>query len=421
MSNSPLRLIRQLTGRIAQPLLSVLATAVIAACGSATSPSPAPGSIDIGAPQAQSIGHVFVIVLENKSYDVTFGPGTDAPYLAQTLPSKGALLMNYYSTGHASNDNYISMISGQAPNLENQTDCVLYDDFVTVPGVEVSGQALGVGCVYPTSVVSLPDQFKAANLSWKAYMEDMGKDPTRESATCGHPTLNSQDMTQEAEAKDQYATRHNPFVYFHSVIDNQAYCQQNVVSLTPLADDLKSIATTSNLVYITPNLCNDGHDSNCADGEVGGLTGINRFLTAWVPVITQSPAFQKDGLLIILYDESTDSTSDSSDFDACCGEAGSLPTNSPLPPGETGPAGGRVGAVLLSPFIKPGTVSMVNYNHYSMLRSIEDLFGFSYAGYADSGNTAAPGASCDDTSFPCTFGADVFTKVMPVFPARPAS
>jgi len=408
---------RHLTLRLALALLAP----IVASCGSSGSPA---GSGGIGVPpstQAQSIGHVFVIVEENKSYDVTFGPGSAAPYLAQTLPAMGALLQNYYSTGHASNDNYISMISGQAPNIENQTDCVEFDNFTMLSSLLVSGQALGLGCVYPTAVPSLPDQFKAASLSWKAYMEDMGNDPTRESATCGHPTLGTQDMTQEAEAQDQYATRHNPFVYFHSVIDNQAYCNQNVVSLKPLASDLQSIATTANLVFIIPNLCDDGHDSNCADGQVGGLTGINRFLTAWVPQIIQSPAFQQDGLLIILYDESTDSSSDSSDFDSCCGEAGSLPTNSPLPPGEEGPAGGRVGAVLLSPFIKPGTVSMTNYNHYSMLRSIEGIFGFPYIGYADSGNTAAPGASCNDTSYPCSFGSDVYTAKMPVFPARPAS
>jgi hypothetical protein len=389
-----------------------------------TSPSvPSTPSIP-STPAASKIGHVFVIVLENKSYDVTFGAGSAAQYLATTLPQQGALLENYYSTGHASNDNYISMISGQAPNNLNQTDCVFFVDFAGVAPVGVGplntdGQAIGEGCVYPTTVPSLPDQFKAAGLSWKGYMEDMGNDPSRESATCGHPTVNSQDMTQSAEAQDQYATRHDPFVYFHNVIDDQAYCDSHVVSLKPLTSDLQSIDTTPNLVYITPNLCNDGHDSSCADGEVGGLTGINRFLTTWVPVITASPAFQKDGLLIILYDESTDSTSNTSDFDACCGEKASIPTNATLPPGEFGPAGGRVGAVLLSPFIRPGTVSVKNYNHYSMLRTIEDIFGFSYLGYADSGNTALPGAACDDSSYPCSFGMDVFSNVLPVFPARP--
>jgi hypothetical protein len=404
--------------RLSAIFLSLIVGILAGACGSSTEPSSS-SSLVPSQPGAAQVGHVFLIVMENKSYDVTFGPDSAAPYLAITMPASGALLQNYYSTGHASNDNYISLVSGQAPNLLNQTDCVFYGDFIGVPALSAGGQAIGTGCVFPAAVKTVANELDAAGLTWKGYMQDMGNDPIRESATCGHPKLNSVDKTQSATATDQYATRHDPFVYFHSIIDDQSYCDAHVVSLTPLESDLQSIDTTPNLAFITPNLCDDGHDASCADGEVGGLTGINRFLTEWVPKITSSPAFRKDGLLIVLYDESTDSTSDRSDFDKCCGEKPSLPTNSILPPGEFGPAGGRVEAVLLSPFIKPGTVSQINYNHYSMLRTLEDVFGLGYLGYSDSSNSALPGASCDDTSYPCSFGADVFTTVMPVFPARP--
>ena len=331
----------------------------------------------------------------------------------------GALLQNYYSTGHASNDNYISLISGQAPNISNQSDCVFYGDFVGLAPLTPADQTVGLGCVFPAGTGTVVDELDAAGLSWKGYMEDMGNTPSRESAVCGHPTLYSVDGTQTATAADQYATRHDPFMYFHSIIDKTAYCDSHVVSLAPLQGDLQSAATTPNYVFITPNLCNDGHDSNCADGEVGGLTGINRFLTQWVPVILNSPAYQKDGLLIITYDESSDSVGTTSDFASCCNEQPSLATNSALPPGEFGPGGGQVGAVLLSPFIKPGTVSTTNYNHYSLLRTVEDIFGVSYLGYSDSGNTAVAGQACDDTQFPCSFGADVFTQTLPVFPPRP--
>ena len=47
-----------------------------------------------------------------------------------------------------------------------------------------------------------------------------------------------------------------------------------------------------------------------------------------------------------------------------------------------GPGGGRVGAVLLSPCIKPGTVNDDPYNHYSMLRSVEDNWGLPHLGMA---------------------------------------
>ncbi len=346
------------------------------------------------------IGHVFLIILENEDYSTSFGADSPAPYLAKTMPALGALLPLYYGTGHASNDNYISMISGQGPNILNQDDCKNFKDFRgTRPVKLLAGQAVGEGCVFSTDVPSLPDQLVARNLSWKGYMEDMGNTPSRESATCGHPALDTKDLTQGATAADQYATRHNPFVYFHSVIDNQNYCDQHVVSLKPLKSDLASVATTPNFVFITPNLCHDGHDSPCADGEPGGLVSANAFLEQWVPAILASPAFKQDGLLIVTFDESGGANPDST---SCCGEIAT--PNTPLP-GIDGLGGGAVGAVLISSFIKPGTVSAVHYNHYALLRSLEDLFGLEYLGYA-----GALG--------PVSFGSDVYTEKMPQLPVK---
>jgi hypothetical protein len=346
------------------------------------------------------VNHIFVVILENEDYTSSFGSGSPAQYLAKTLTAMGALLPNYYGTGHESNDNYISMISGQGPNALNQADCQVFADFQGTPPVaQLNGQAVGQGCVFPTTVPSLPDQLTAKKLSWKAYMEDMGNTPSREAATCGHPALNAQDQTQSATTQDQYATRHDPFVYFHSVIDNQAYCDQHVVNLKPLDQDMASLATTPNFVFITPNLCHDGHDSPCADGAPGGLISADAFLKVLVPKILASPAYQQDGLLIITFDESGGPQSDAS---ACCGE-GPGP-NSPLP-GIAGLGGGVVGAVLLSPYIKPGTVSNIAYNHYSMLRSVEDLLGLPYLGYAGASGQAS-------------FGSDVFTQAMPALPPK---
>jgi hypothetical protein len=141
-------------------------------------------------------------------------------------------------------------------------------------------------------------------------------------------------------------------------------------------------------VFITPNLCNDGHDSPCPNGAPGGLVQADTFLRQWVPRITGSSAFKQDGgLLIITFDEAS-----TSDTGACCGEiAGPSSTR----PGLGGPGGGDVGAVLLSPYVAPGTVSQVPYNHYTMLRSVEDLFRLPHIGYAQ-----LPGEQ--------SFGSDVF-------------
>ncbi|HEX9457668.1 MAG TPA: hypothetical protein VGA84_00910, partial [Thermoanaerobaculia bacterium] len=95
------------------------------------------------------IRHVFIIVLENRGFDETFGSSSLAPYLARTLTGQGQLLRQYYGIGHASLDNYLAMVSGQAPNVVTQNDCFFYVD--VVPGTQTSffGQTLGQGCVYP--------------------------------------------------------------------------------------------------------------------------------------------------------------------------------------------------------------------------------------------------------------------------------
>src|SRR5205085_9011802 len=96
------------------------------------------------------------------------------------------------------------------------------------------------------------------------------------------------------------------------------------------------------------------------------------------------------GLLIVTFDESEHGAG------ACCGEKQG--PNTPNNGGPTpGAGGGRVGAVLLSNFIKPGTVSKFQYNHYSLLRSLENAFGLGHLGYA-----AASGLR--------PFGTDIFTN-----------
>jgi phospholipase C len=339
--------------------------------------------------QQVPIKNVFVIMLENKAFTEAFGAGSPAPYLAETLPAQGELLTEYYGIGHNSNDNYVAMISGQAPNPENQADCQIYDDFVSTGVTAPYGQVAGQGCVFPSTVQTVADQIQAAGLTWRGYMEDIP-------APCYHPALNTQDNTQTATANNEYATRHNPFVYFHSIIDTSS-CTANDVPLTQLQSDLSSPKTTPNLVYIVPNLCHDGHDSPCADGEPGGLTSINQWLQTWVPLILNSPAYKSRGMLIITFDEADYGASSGSDASSCCDE---MPgPNSPLP-GITGPGGGRVGAVVLSPFVRPGTQNSNTYNHYALLKTVETLFGLPYLGYAQPGGLAP-------------FGPDVFNNPHP--------
>ncbi len=359
----------------------------LACGGGAKASASATSNLPAGVPQVK---HLFVIVLENENGESTFGADPPAPYLGTTLREAGAYIPNYYGIGHVSLDNYIAMVSGQPPNLQTQSDCQLYTEMS--PGTpREDGVALGQGCVFPRGVRTVANQLEASGLSWRGYMQDMANSVAAgEAASCRHPAIGAIDPTQKARADDQYAVRHNPFVYFHSIIDFPT-CQEHDVDLSRLGTDLLSEGTTPSYAFITPDLCSDGHDQTCANPALpGGYAGIEAFLREWVPRIQVSAAYQDQGAILITFDESA------SGAQSCCNEpSGPNTPNNGGPEGGNG--GGKVGAVMISPCIKPGTVTQVPYNHYSFLRWVEDDFGLPHLAYAG-------------TDGPKPFGGDVFTK-----------
>jgi len=410
------------------------------------------GSVVRAALPPGKINHIIVIEFENEGFATTFGPASVATYLNGTLRAEGELLQNFYATGHNSLDNYIAQVSGQAPTEDTQADCA--DNgfaFANVePGTPDANQALnpgqvdGEGCVYPSSVKTIANQLdakfppnhKTHVASWRAYEQDMGNTPARDGGVadptggtdCGHPAIGATDTAEVATAVDQYTSRHNPFVWFHSVIDNAAECDANVVPLGTLgsngkpapgghlAQDLRSEKTTPRFAFITPNLCNDGHDYACAGpnstgGRVGGLTGADQFLQAWMPLILDSPAYKHgDTLVVITFDEADVDESDPTYAYACCGEATGPNTHAPGNAGlatDTAPGGGQIGALLLNPkYLTPGSTDTTgSYNHYSALRSYEDLLGLTTGGTDGEGHlgfAAAKGLA--------PFGPDVFSS-----------
>jgi hypothetical protein len=310
---------------------------------------------------------VWVINIENKGFTQTWGASSAAPYLAKTLRAKGVLLSQYYGTAHNSEGNYVAQISGQGPDPQMQADCQFFTNFHQV-GTRAPQQAAGTGCVFGAHIQNLGTQLSAHGIGWKGYFQDMG-------TSCRHPAVGHRDTMQKAQVGDQYATRHNPFVYFHAIIDHPAYCKRHVVPLNVMTHDLAAVSTTPRLSYITPDLCSDGHDAPCVDGRPGGLASVNAFLKSYVPKILASPAFRRDGMLVITADESDGSRSDST---ACCGETA---VNTPRA-GILGPGGGRIGALVISHRTTPGTHTAAAYNHYSLLGSLEDVFGVAHLGYA---------------------------------------
>jgi hypothetical protein len=341
--------------------------------------------------------HVFIVMLENEDASASFGKDSEAPYLAHTLKRRGAFVPNYYGIAHNSLTDYVALVSGQSANIQTQADCPFFTDFAPATAA-ADGQYRGTGCVYPTQVQTVANQLQESGYRWKGYMEDMNAAaPKGKEMPCRHPGIGERDPWQDAEVGDQYATRHNPFVYFHSIIDFPT-CKRHDVDFSHLRTDLRRRATTPNYAFITPNLCHDGHDEPCVTGAPGGLKSANRWLKARMPRILRSPAFKHRGLLIVTFDEA-EATGDDADSSACCNEQPGPSLVPPDTPGALtpGPGGGRVGAVMVSPCIKGGTVTKQKYNHYSLLRSVERNFKLPYLGYA-----AQPGLR--------PFGTDILNR-----------
>jgi hypothetical protein len=209
------------------------------------------------------------------------------------------------------------------------------------------------------------------------------------------------------------------FSYFHSVIEN-ASCASSVVGLTQLTPDLATAASTPSLSYIIPDRCHDGSEEACPPGQPAGLVAADGFLAKVVPQIESSAAYKAGGLIAITFDQAPQS-GPTADTSGCCntpafpnlpagatgamgatGATGSTGATGPVgatgttgatgtvtPTGETGAStatpvgGGRVGLLLISQYVKPGSVNVTGeYDHFSLLASIENLFRVTHLGYA---------------------------------------
>lgn len=269
----------------------VIAVAVFAACepGSPvvtpTPPPPPPG----GTP----FGHVFVVTEENHNYSSAIGSGS-MPYLDSLAQAYG-LATQYYANTHPSIGNYFMLATGQIiTNNDSYSTVVTVDNVVR--------------------------RLLAAGKTWKSYAEDL--------PAVGYigPDVGN------------YARRHNVIALLSDVA-NDSTQRKNLVPFTQFAPDLANgrLPDFSNIV---PNLCNDAHDCSLGTADT--------WLRNNIAPILASATFQRDGLLIITFDESASDN-----------------TN----------GGGRVAWVVVSPKAKRGHQSATLYQHQSTLRLILEALG----------------------------------------------
>jgi phosphatidylinositol-3-phosphatase len=310
------------------------------------------------------VKHVFVIMLKEGSFEVP--APTAAKRAAPGLTQQGELLTNYYAVTKGALANQIALLSGQGPTPETAANCPNYAD--VAPGTEsAEGQVEGNGCVYPAATKTLPGQMTEAGLKWKAYVQGIEDGAAAgQPTTCRHPASGTPDANLTATSTDAYETWRNPFVYFHAIVDAPE-CAEATVGLPQLAADLKLKAEKfPALAYVAPD-----------ESQLEPL----------VAEIKESLAY-KDGSMIAITSAQAPQEGEKPDASGCCIDPDfpNLPDDGAAAP-PTGPVretggGGRVGLLLLSPYVEPGTTSETYFNHFSLLVTIEELFGLERIGYA---------------------------------------
>lgn len=291
-------------------------------------------------PQAGPVKHVFLVSLASPGYDAAFGTSPQMPYLSGTLRQQGVLLTNYSLLDEAALANGFAALSGQKPTPASEADCPEYEK-----------------CLLPVETLSLADQLSSGRFTWHAYLGDM-TDPEGKPDNCVHP---EPDAT-EAPPPGGYAAKLNPFVFFHSLLD-LGDCAANDVPLSELAGDLRKPDATANFSYIAPNLCDSGFRGQCPEGTADGAAAADALLGKVVPEILASPAYKQDGLVIVSF-----------------GAADPTPPTDPAT-APTDPL--KVGGLLISPLLTPGGTDAAPYTPYSLLRSVDELFGLPPLGEAE--------------------------------------
>lgn len=310
--------------------------------------------------------HIFVIILENKSVDDIIGNG--ATPVLQALAKQYGLASNFYAEIHPSEGNYVAMLGGDNFAIHDD-DAYFCKPKQDDPACSHSGRADYQD--HTVTEASLTDQLLAHGLSWKGYFEDIPEP--------GSPVYRSAgDATRPAAL---YAVKHNGFMSFRSVqLDPERAAR--IVGFDALDRDLIS-GQLPNFAHIVPNQCNDMHGldgdnvpPDCRKGDMAGLYRRgDQSVDRLVKKLMAAPFWQSAGnnAIIITFDEGGHSNP-THHPEGCCGfEPGSAANF----------GGGWIATIVITSHGPRGLDDPTAYNHYSLLRTIEDAFGISnYLGHA---------------------------------------
>jgi phosphatidylinositol-3-phosphatase len=347
-----------LTAATATCVAVAVATAVTASSGAAAALHPSAGN------EGVRLDRVFVIMLENHSQQSVIGD-PNSPVLTGLAHQFGQAT-SYFGVTHPSEPNYVAAISGSNWWINNDNPANRLDH------------------------TDLVDELDANHISWGGYMEAL---PPTDPLTDFWPS----------KSVALYASKHNPFVFFNDIRNNPERVA-NIKPYTSLAGDLNG-PDAPRFVFISPDQCNDMHggvftavtghpetpcpfsSANDDPADVLLKKNADAFVQGAVNTIMTSRAWTPHSAIFIVADEGDftgNAVNGGWDSPAGCCDSPVLPAGDPeisatWPGGVFG--GALVPAIVIDPSGPHHFVSSVPYNHYSLLRTVEDAWHLDELGF----------------------------------------
>ncbi|HVP69416.1 MAG TPA: alkaline phosphatase family protein [Anaeromyxobacteraceae bacterium] len=322
-------------------------------------------------------------MMENHGTGEIIGNTADAPYINSLAQTYG-VATNYYGVTHPSLPNYLALISGSFQGIWD--DCKAGKDVYCAPEefVPNSGDATSAALLTSLQVAAatstahwfagknIVDQLEGSDRDWKAYFQSL---PSVASDVEYAPVVNGTTVKL-------YAQKHNPFMYFSDIRERP----DRIAKIVP-ADELDADLASGNvpdLVWLSPDQCHDMHGMSPSQAALVGIpdcgypaSGLDhkvialgdQYLKETVGKIMASPAWQENAAIAIVWDE-----------DDYSGSAGT--STSPVGTNGVVLGGARAPAIVInSRQVKPIATDHP-FNHYTLLATIESLWGLPCLGYA---------------------------------------
>jgi hypothetical protein len=197
-----------------------------------------------------ALGHVWVIVLENRGFEQVVG-SPDAPYLNGLIEQHG-LAEAFHAVARPSQPNYLALFSGSTHGVTDNEP-------------------------HHIDAPTLADQIEASGRTWRQHSENVPGD-----------CYDGRQASGGRDGAGDYRRKHAPAITFTSIRTDPIRCAsiQDLTAFRPGASDF---------AFIVPNECHNGHDC--------GLDRVDAWLAGFVPRILESEAFATDGVLFVTYDE----------------------------------------------------------------------------------------------------------------------